>query len=165
VPSWTRPGHEIYTDQPSRWRNVRAAHLDNDAAVDARYAMTPPDLLERSPPPDLANIRDFIRFHASVARGNLDPQGRPTTDSVNTFAEWFFAGFARVTGNWVDTKDRKAVYKVRYRETHYDIILAYEVQIVRKDYLSQRRVGCEDEKEEVPIRGKRVQTIQQNVLD
>ena len=105
---------------------MRVAHLNNDAAVDKRCAVTPPDLLEGSPPPDLANIRDFIRFHASVARGNLDPQGRPTTDSVNTFAEWFFAGFARVTGNWVETKDRKAVYKVRFLETHC-IILAHDI--------------------------------------
>lgn len=37
----------------------------------------------------------------------------PAVDSVNTFAEWFFAGFARITGNCIINEDRHAVYDVR----------------------------------------------------
>jgi hypothetical protein len=69
--------------------------------------------LERdSPPPDLATIKDFLRFHVAISRGRIDEEGRITTDSVNTFAEWFFAGYARVPGNSIDEEDRRTVYDV-----------------------------------------------------
>jgi len=37
---------------------------------------------------------------------------KPTPDSINTIAEWFFAGFTRVTGTEINEKDRSEVYKV-----------------------------------------------------
>ena len=40
---------------------------------------------------------------------------RITIDSVNTFAEWYFAGFARITDNLVDEEDRRAVYATAQR--------------------------------------------------
>lgn len=56
----------------------------------------------------LATIRDFIRFIVHTSRGFLEEaQKRVTVDSMITFAEWFFAGFDRVTG-----KDRSEVYNV-----------------------------------------------------
>jgi hypothetical protein len=34
-------------------------------------------------------------------------------DSVKTFAEWFFAGFIRVTGTVISEDYRSAIYEVR----------------------------------------------------
>jgi hypothetical protein len=36
-------------------------------------------------------MKDFFRFYAATSQGNIVE--KPTADSVNTFAEWFFAGF------------------------------------------------------------------------
>jgi hypothetical protein len=41
--------------------------------------------------PDLATVKDFLRFYIATSRGKIVE--KPTADSVNTFAEWFFAGF------------------------------------------------------------------------
>ncbi|KAK5332099.1 hypothetical protein LTR93_001104 [Exophiala xenobiotica] len=60
--------------------------------------------------PDLATIRDFMRFYATTSSPWLDEE-LPTVDSLNTAAEWFFAGFARVTGTKIAEEDRKEVYK------------------------------------------------------
>jgi hypothetical protein len=38
--------------------------------------------------------------------------GKPTVDSINTNAEWFFAGFTRITGTEINEKDRAEVYRV-----------------------------------------------------
>jgi hypothetical protein len=46
--------------------------------------------------PDLATVKDFPRFYIATSRGKIDENERPTVDSVNTFAEWFFAGFTRI---------------------------------------------------------------------
>jgi hypothetical protein len=40
-------------------------------------------------------MKDFIRFYAAMSRGKIKQQ--PTADLVNTFVEWFFAGFTHVT--------------------------------------------------------------------
>jgi hypothetical protein len=50
--------------------------------------------------PDLDTVKDFLRFHISTSRGKIVDE--PTADSVNAFAEWFFAGFTRVTGTSTD---------------------------------------------------------------
>jgi hypothetical protein len=62
--------------------------------------------------PDLATVKDFLRFHVSISRGYIDEDEKPTVDSVNTHAEWFFAGFTRVTGTPTDEEDRSEVYEV-----------------------------------------------------
>jgi hypothetical protein len=54
--------------------------------------------------PNLAMVKDFLRFYKIVEKS--------TADSVNTFAEWFFAGFSRITGTPTDEEDRSEVYKV-----------------------------------------------------
>lgn len=46
--------------------------------------------------PDVPTVKDFIRFSAAASRGKTVEL--PIVDSVNAFAEWFFAGFTRVTG-------------------------------------------------------------------
>jgi hypothetical protein len=45
--------------------------------------------------PDVPTVKDSIRFSAAASRGKIVEL--PTVDSVNSFAEWFFAGFTRVT--------------------------------------------------------------------
>ena len=80
-------------------------------------------LQEGCPPPDLVSIKDFLRFHVAISKGNIDKKGRITTDSLNTFAEWFFAGFARVTGNIIEEEDRCAVYHVRLTVLRYGSFL------------------------------------------
>jgi len=64
------------------------------------------------PPLDLATLKDFVRYKVSVSQGIIDDKGRPTADSMNTFEEWFFAGFARITGNTYTEEDRQELYKV-----------------------------------------------------
>src|ERR1700722_9524350 len=44
--------------------------------------------------PDLATVKDFLRFKAAAGKDMIAEQ--TTCDSLNTFAEWFFAGFTRV---------------------------------------------------------------------
>jgi hypothetical protein len=44
--------------------------------------------------PDLATVKDFLRFQAAASKGLI--ADKITDDSLNTFAEWFFAGFTRV---------------------------------------------------------------------
>jgi hypothetical protein len=62
--------------------------------------------------PGLATVKDFLRFHAATSGGIIDERGRITIASLNTFAEWFFAGFIRVTGTPTDERDRSEVYNV-----------------------------------------------------
>lgn len=94
-----------YTDMYRAQRHCRL--LDHRFVVPPR----PPRLGEGVSPLDLATIKDFLRFHVAISRGRIDDE-RITVDSVNTFAEWFFAGFARVTGNTINEEDRRAVYDV-----------------------------------------------------
>jgi len=51
-------------------------------------------LRENVEAPDLATVKDFLRFQAATSKGKI--QEEVTCDSLNTFAEWFFAGFSRV---------------------------------------------------------------------
>jgi len=86
---------------------------DNQSAVDISHTTGAESLREGLPPLDLATIKDFLRFIASVSDGIIDDETElVTADSMNTFAEWFFAGFARVTGNRIEEADRRAVYSV-----------------------------------------------------
>lgn len=62
--------------------------------------------------PDLATVKDFLCFHAATSRGKIVT--KPTADSVNAFAEWFFAGFERVTGTSTDAAHRSEVYHVSH---------------------------------------------------
>ena len=60
--------------------------------------------------PDLAAVKDFLRFHAATSKGKIAEI--MTCDSLNTFAEWFFAGFSRATGTPTEADDRSEVYDV-----------------------------------------------------
>ena len=69
--------------------------------------------------PDLTTVKDFLRFYIATSRPCLDAN-KPTVDSINTVAEWFFAGFTRVTGTDTDEDERSEVYNVRSRRTSLD---------------------------------------------
>ena len=60
--------------------------------------------------PSLVTVKDFMRFYIATSRPRLAEQ--PTVDSINTVAEWFFAGFTRVTGTETDAEERSEVYNV-----------------------------------------------------
>ncbi|KAL4958731.1 uncharacterized protein BDV14DRAFT_186161 [Aspergillus stella-maris] len=60
------------------------------------------------PVPDLATIKDFVRFYISSTNGILSL--RPTKSSVLNFAERFFAGFTRITKSIFDKKDTQDVF-------------------------------------------------------
>jgi hypothetical protein len=62
--------------------------------------------------PDLATMKDLFRFYAATSQGKIVE--KPTADLVNTFAEWFFAGFTRVTGTPTNDDDRSEVYNVSF---------------------------------------------------
>jgi hypothetical protein len=65
---------------------------DRDATANTCPTMTQRCLKRGLPTPDLATIKDFLRFHVAISRGRIDEEGRITADSVNTFAEWFLPG-------------------------------------------------------------------------
>jgi len=75
--------------------------------------------------PDLATVKDFIRFYVATSKPQLDKvEKRPTADSINIAAEWFFAGFTRVTGTDTDKEERSEVYNwVRQTLTREGIVL------------------------------------------
>lgn len=60
--------------------------------------------------PQIEDIKDFLRFYAMSSKSMLDVV--PTVDSINTIAEWFFAGFERVTQNTISKEDRSEVYNL-----------------------------------------------------
>ena len=105
----------------SRWIvSINNNPLDaKDLGTDGQSADSVPDAMisrsleEGSPPLDIATIKDFLRFKASVSEGRIDKERERTTpDSLNAFAEWFFAGFARVSGNPIPKEDKQEVYDV-----------------------------------------------------
>ncbi|KAK5312036.1 hypothetical protein LTR34_010907 [Exophiala xenobiotica] len=55
--------------------------------------------------PDLATVKDFLRFYRATSQPRLDPD-RSTADSIIIVAEWFFAGFTRVKGTPTDEEER-----------------------------------------------------------
>jgi hypothetical protein len=59
---------------------------------------------------DLSTLKDFFRFQAAASKGMI--QENATCDSLNTFAEWFFAGFTYIIGALTDADDRTEVYNV-----------------------------------------------------
>lgn len=61
--------------------------------------------------PDLATIKDFFRFYIATSFPRLTD--KPTVDSMNTIAEWFFAAFKRATGTAIPADNRSEVYGVR----------------------------------------------------
>ena len=107
-----------YLHSQNRWvdavkeknRDTIALPSGSDTVADACCTKAG-TLCEGLPPPNLATIKDFLCFHVALSRGRIDDE-RTTVDSVNTFAEWFFAGFARVTGSLINEEDRRAVYDV-----------------------------------------------------
>ena len=62
------------------------------------------------PAPNIDTVKDYLRFYIAISKGKLHK--RSTVDTVNTHAEWFFAGFSRVTGTPTDEGDRSEVYNV-----------------------------------------------------
>ncbi|KAI9765370.1 MAG: hypothetical protein M1840_007450 [Geoglossum simile] len=66
-----------------------------------------------APAPDIETVKDFLRFYIATSREMLDH--RSTVDSVNTYVEWFFAGFTRVTGTPIDKEKRSEVFNWVWR--------------------------------------------------
>ena len=84
-------------------RGGETSEMDGSTAVHC--------LRKGAPHPDLATTKDFLRFHIALSRGRI--KDKTTVDSVKTFAEWFFAGFTRVTGTVISEDYRSAIYEVR----------------------------------------------------
>lgn len=94
-------------------RDAEESVLNQQTTVDASYTTGAQRLREGLPPLDLAIIKDFLRFIAAISRGIIDDKEElVTTDLIKTFAEWFFAGFARVIGNRIEEEDRRPVYNI-----------------------------------------------------
>jgi hypothetical protein len=60
--------------------------------------------------PSLATVKDFLRFYIATSQPRLTE--KPTVESINTIAEWFFAGLTRVTGTETDAEQRSEVHNV-----------------------------------------------------
>ena len=59
---------------------------------------------------DHVTVKDFLRWHAAISQGKIVEKA--TCDSLNTIAEWFFAGFSRVIGTPTLKDDRNEVFNV-----------------------------------------------------
>ena len=79
--------------------------------MDGPYTTEARSLRAELPPLDLPTTKDFFRFYALTDDGKLDI--RLTTESLNSQAERFFAGFTRVTGSIITEQDRAHIYDVR----------------------------------------------------
>ena len=103
--------------RPTRWREIDEKKRRNtlEPSMDSNTAAAP-SLQEGSPSPDLGTIMEFVRFHAASSEGRIHNSGLITVDSSNTFMEWFFAGFTRITGTHIDEEDKKRVYQVSARQ-------------------------------------------------
>ena len=73
-------------------------------------------LREGTPAPDLATVKDIVRYYINAAKGRLDV--RPTVSSTKNFAERLFGFIARVTKNACDPADRSNVFHVRFPALH-----------------------------------------------
>ena len=62
--------------------------------------------------PDLATVKDFFRFYVATSRPMIDDV--PIADSICSIAEFFFAGFARVTETAVPRDMSSEVYSVGF---------------------------------------------------
>ena len=72
-----------------------------------QYHDVMPKRLEKGVPPlDFAILKDFLHYKVSISKRLIDIKGRSTADSINTFEEWFFAGFAPITDDTYVEDDR-----------------------------------------------------------
>jgi hypothetical protein len=85
--------------------------------------------------PDLATVKGVLRFYMATSRGKIDEDERPTANSVNTFAEWFFAGFTWVKATPTDNEDRGEVYNVSNQPNQPNL-----PQFARNDLVEQGHV-------------------------
>lgn len=60
--------------------------------------------------PDLATVKGFLRFYITTSQP-LHTK-KPTVDSINTVAEWFFARFTQVTETETDAEKRREVVEL-----------------------------------------------------
>lgn len=91
---------------------------DGQYQVDLSQTTRAQSLCEGLASLDLATIKYFLRFIASVGDERIDQESKlVTADFVNTFAECFFFRFARVTHTRIEEEDRKAVYSVKASHT------------------------------------------------
>ena len=85
----------------------------DDAPSNAAQYQLPPRLHRGCQPLERAIIKDFLRFYATLGEGNgrIDNE-QLTINTMCTTAEWFFAGFFRVTGNDHGKEARHEIYEV-----------------------------------------------------
>ncbi|KAL4746587.1 hypothetical protein BDW72DRAFT_197529 [Aspergillus terricola var. indicus] len=97
----------IYSDDSIALQDrVISAYVDWASEEDEKLRDN--GLQKGHPAPDLATIKDFVRFYISSTDGILSL--RPTKSSVLNFAERFFAGFTRITKSIFDKKDTQDVF-------------------------------------------------------
>lgn len=84
---------------------------DNATAVDVCHATGPQRLEEGVLPLDLPLSN--VSFAITLPSAGEESTTNESPSSVNTFAEWFFAEFARVTDQLINEEDRRAVHDVR----------------------------------------------------
>jgi len=62
------------------------------------------------PAPQMEDVKDFLRFYGMQSKGRL--REHASAESIKTQAEFFFAGFTRVTGTQTIEEERTDVYWV-----------------------------------------------------
>ena len=94
-------------------QNMREAFFSDDAMINIFYMIEAQSLWEGLLSLNLPIIKNFLCFVIIINWEIINNrQKKITVDSMNTFAEWFFAEFAWVTDNCINEKNRCAVYNV-----------------------------------------------------
>ena len=119
--------------------------------MDGPYTTEARSLRKGLPPLDIPTTKDFFRFYALTGGGQLDV--RMTTESLNSQAERFFAGFTRVTGSIITEQDRAHIYDVRMSISG-SLYLAKIVLLVGQKYLSSAEPSREQAKTKAFVRSK-----------
>jgi hypothetical protein len=110
----------------------------------------------------LQTSKEFLRFHVAISRERIDETGRITVDSMNTFAEWVFPGYARITGSSIDEDDRRVVYDVSTSRSSAttNIHMASRSNIsVDAECFGCGRPGCQQKEAETSIRAQGVDSV------
>jgi hypothetical protein len=59
----------------------------------------------------MIEVKNFLRFYMLQSKGRIN--AKSSVESIKTNAEWFFAGFTRVTGTPTVAEDRTEIFWVR----------------------------------------------------
>ena len=84
-----------------------------------RTQSKPVSFAKGAPAPSIVEVKDFLRLYVMQSTGRIN--NHASMESVKTNADWFYAGFTRVTGTPTDAEDRTELFWVSALLTGWDL--------------------------------------------